>query len=332
MKRYKGIDILKFIGLLCIILAHVYPPDIILQLRGFDVVLMIIISSYLFFENNEENIDLKKYWCKRLKRLLLPTYFFLIIFFISVYIVKPNYFPLSVIIDSFLLHNGIGYVWIIRIYLIIAFLLPILNAILKKYSLRKILFVTAILYIIYEMLYYFGAFDSNIVITDILAYIIPCLSIIVVCYWLRENHNYNKNIILFSIINLIICFILALIIYKLTGEFKNTNYAKYPFRLYYLSYAFGISGFLILMIKNKKFTNALYNKFVQFISKSSLWIYLWHIAFLYLIDFFVDDLNWFIRYLIVVVGACLVTYIQNMFVNKLENTRLNREFLKILRG
>lgn len=49
MKRLKNIDVLKFIGLFCIILAHGFPPNIIFQIRNFDVVLMIMISTYLYF-------------------------------------------------------------------------------------------------------------------------------------------------------------------------------------------------------------------------------------------------------------------------------------------
>ena len=58
MNRLKNIDILRVIGLLCIILAHVKPNDIIFQLRNFDVVLMIMISTYLFIINNKNNSEI----------------------------------------------------------------------------------------------------------------------------------------------------------------------------------------------------------------------------------------------------------------------------------
>ena len=46
-KRRIDLDILKVIGLLCIIFAHANPPDILFRIRNFDVVLMILISAYL---------------------------------------------------------------------------------------------------------------------------------------------------------------------------------------------------------------------------------------------------------------------------------------------
>ena len=48
-KRLLNIDILKFIGIICIIIAHTNPPKIIFQIRNFDVILMCIISIFLFF-------------------------------------------------------------------------------------------------------------------------------------------------------------------------------------------------------------------------------------------------------------------------------------------
>ena len=332
MERYKNIDILKFIGLLCIILAHVSPPAIIQQLRGFDVILMIILSSYLYFEKEDNIVNYFKYIWKRIKRLLFPTYLFLIIFFMCVFIIDVNKFSLKTILSSILLHEGIGYVWIIRIYILTAILLPIIEKMIKKYQISKVIIFNVLLYVLYEILYYFGILNLNIIFTDIVAYLIPCISVIVVTYWLKQNYDNNKKILKFSIINIIIFVLLAFIIYKITGEIKNTNYAKYPFRLYYLSYAFGMSGILFLIFKCKKIVNMFYNKFVSFVSKSSLWIYLWHIFFVYFIDFCADNLNWFVKYVIIITCSCLVTYIQNKVVDKLEDTIINQDLLKILRG
>ena len=116
-ERRKDIDILKTIALLCIILAHVYPPDNLFQIRNFDVVMMIMISAYLGL-NNYKNGNYFKYLLKRICRLVIPTWIFLIIFFLINYIFKINNFSFSQIVDSFKLNYGIGYVWIIRIYLI----------------------------------------------------------------------------------------------------------------------------------------------------------------------------------------------------------------------
>ena len=78
---YKYINFLKTIALLCIILAHVNPPTIVFQIRNFDVVLMMLISSYLGLIS-KKNYNYFSYILSRIKRLIIPTWIFLTIFFI----------------------------------------------------------------------------------------------------------------------------------------------------------------------------------------------------------------------------------------------------------
>lgn len=55
MKKYPYIDFLKLVGLFCIILAHVGPPAVVMQLRNFDVPLMVILSGML--AANSQHLD-----------------------------------------------------------------------------------------------------------------------------------------------------------------------------------------------------------------------------------------------------------------------------------
>lgn len=79
MKREKYIDVLKVIGLLGIILAHVQPPEVLFQLRNFDVVLMILVSAYLGLQSKKSE-KLISYLIKRFKRLVIPTWIFISFF------------------------------------------------------------------------------------------------------------------------------------------------------------------------------------------------------------------------------------------------------------
>ena len=51
-KVYPYIDFLKTLGLFCIILAHVNAPGFVMQLRNFDVPLMVILSGMLAATSN----------------------------------------------------------------------------------------------------------------------------------------------------------------------------------------------------------------------------------------------------------------------------------------
>ena len=80
MKRKINLDILKTIGLLCIILAHINPPKVLFQIRNFDVVLMIIISAYLGLSNRKIENPFS-YIGNRFCRLVIPCWLFLLLFF-----------------------------------------------------------------------------------------------------------------------------------------------------------------------------------------------------------------------------------------------------------
>lgn len=125
--RDLSIDILRFLGISLIILAHVSPPLGLLDFRCFDVPLMLFISG-LAYANKDIKVSASFFW-KRIKRLLIPVYGFLIFYF-SAYAFA--YFVLNIdlgiqlkhVVGSFLLMEGIGYVWIIRVFLLVTLLTP----------------------------------------------------------------------------------------------------------------------------------------------------------------------------------------------------------------
>ena len=82
-KRDIKFDLMRIIGLAAIILAHTSPPWPISQLRNFDVPLMVIVSGAVFGLSSNNKINYFHYLIGRTARLLLPTYIFLIIFFVG---------------------------------------------------------------------------------------------------------------------------------------------------------------------------------------------------------------------------------------------------------
>lgn len=128
-QRDLSIDLLRCTGMVLIVLAHSISSDTaVFHLRAFDVPLMIFVSGICFAGK-----EIKSYWSfiwKRAKRLLIPTYLFLFAYFSLVFIAKIAGFDFGIrkehVIGSFLLLEGIGFVWIIRVFLIIAILTPLL--------------------------------------------------------------------------------------------------------------------------------------------------------------------------------------------------------------
>ena len=84
-KRNITIDILKTIGIFCIILAHVCKSKFILQSRNFDVPLMVICSAFLY--KSQYGFDIKRVF-KRIIRLVIPVWIFFVCFFLYKYIIS----------------------------------------------------------------------------------------------------------------------------------------------------------------------------------------------------------------------------------------------------
>ena len=154
-QRDLSIDLLRCTGMVLIVLAHSISSDTaVFHLRAFDVPLMIFVSGICFA--GKEIKSYKSFIWKRVKRLLIPTYLFLFAYFSLVFIAKAAGFDFGIrkehVIGSFLLFEGIGFVWIIRVFLIIAILTPLLLWISNRikfmlaFCLALLTFQTALVY------------------------------------------------------------------------------------------------------------------------------------------------------------------------------------------
>lgn len=148
---------LRFIGLLCIILAHTGPPDILMQLRTFDVSLMVIISGAAFALSSKK-VPCLDYYKKRIPRLILPPWIFLSVFFLIFYFIElfnsGKYpFDLKVIFESYAFIFGIGYLWIVRVFLLVGFAAPLISIINLKQNNNFVYFGFVLLcYFTYEIM------------------------------------------------------------------------------------------------------------------------------------------------------------------------------------
>lgn len=86
------IYLLKFIGLCAVILCHVNPPPQVYNLRNFDVTMLVFASGMGFAAGGRDYLESPRlylsYVWKRIKRLVLPTWLFLLVYFVFFNIVK----------------------------------------------------------------------------------------------------------------------------------------------------------------------------------------------------------------------------------------------------
>lgn len=328
--RLGYIDFLKFIGLTGIIIAHVGPPSWLTFLRNFDVPFMVILSALLGKTSYQKHLANKKppllYCLNRAKRLVFPAWIFIVIYFCVNYALYGRTYDFLFYVYSFCLTRyGMGYVWILLIYLYSALLIPLFN----KLNLSKIGIVCIFLiYVIYEFAFYFQLGISNKFIETTFYYIIP--------YGLLTYIGFNYNQIKYkwkiaiAIISSLLCICLAIYYWQSLGSLQNVQIAKYPPRLYYLTFGISISFILLLICERwpLKFYN---NVFFRFFSRNSLWIYLWHILMLELYNFLKLPQLWILKFAVVCSASALLVLLITTIVDKIAKKH-PFPFFKYLKG
>lgn len=338
MERKSGrvytIDVLRTIGLLCVILAHVFPPYHLRVIRSFDVPLMVFVMCWSFLLSNK-NEAYHCYVIKRFKRLVVSCWIFLIIYYsafalFSVVFGTQFHYTLKDIMITALTFEKFGGTWVIRVYFIIALVLPLAKylsfSIKNKY--RELIF-WIFLGIVY-MIYYFvfallNKSDSNVFRFITITLGIESVGWIICTFAFSRIICNKKKTVHYFLITLLIFFICG-VHYK----WSNIDMYKYPPRLYYISYGLVISLLLVLFfnvnIKEITISEIICQKFkcIQWLSKNSLWIYYWHMLYLSLFKFLLERVSilnkWFILYTIVLMFSIITTMIVN-FIKTMLKTR-----------
>lgn len=324
-KRYIYIDYLKVFGLLLVILAHVSCPNLLMQVRSFDVPLLVFVSGFLA-SKTYSGYNAKGYYWKRIKRLVFPAWIFLTFFFFvqSIAYTEPSF---TDVIKGFTFQRDsqmVGMLWVIWVYFVCALIVPII----KKIGFREhsLIFVVALLFV-YEMVCVATNLSEIRVLYITLFTIVPWGSVTYVGFYYDLMTKTQKRwlLMMFAILFCIYTCYLRMIY----GYFVPINDFKYPARLYYLSYAFTIVLILMQKLQNMKLKE---NPVISFVSKSSLWIYLWHILILYVVKIVIENDNfWLVQYVNIVTLSVMVTFIQNIIVNKILS-KYHVNFFKVFLG
>lgn len=327
MNRDISIDILRFIALSGIILIHVGPGIFFSQLRSFDVPLMVFLSgvSYNLSSNQRGILSYKEYCIKRFKRLILPVWFFLPVYFLLYIVAKQEYPTLFQVVSYYSLLTN-WYVWIIRVFFVIALFAPWVAFELNKVSNKTFYIWLGVVFILFELLVKYGQFTSSSLSVVFLTNI-PYILIFAIGYKLLKLSV--KQIIVLGSIFFVIYLLYAIYYLNINGGYVLTGKYKYPPQLYYTSYAMTVC--LILWgIRRKilKFLGYLPKQIVQlfcFIGSHTMWIYLWHIP---LVDAIGRSFSTSIRFIFVYTIALLITFIQCRFVYWVIGKLKSESFIK----
>lgn len=327
--RNYNIDFMRCVGFLCVILAHCRPPHILFQLRDFDVPLLIVTSAMTYESFASTKItSIKHFIVKRLSRLIIPCWFFLTLYFFIVSFLPPiqeigNPFTLKQIIGSYSFYWGIGFVWILKVFAVMAILTPYLLQYRDKIKNIYIYFgsLLVVFFMSQLLIFYVHTVSENediiIFFDNVFLFIIPYA--VVYCYGLKLSEIKITSILIFTALCLIIFVLTATHLFLLEKEIIPTNDYKYPPQLYYLAYAMIGTNVTYLMSKVIQLKGSLF-LIMTWISKNSLWLYLWHILALTLLSYATAGNTtwwlWIFKFIGIILLSSIIILIQNKITSK----------------
>ena len=325
--RLHHIDRLKVLGLMLVILAHVDLPAWLAQIRSFDVPLLVFVSAYLARRSFDNN-SVITYYRKRFFRLAVPAWIFALIFWIVQSIVlrtPPSFIDVLKGITFQRDANMLGMLWVIWVYIVCALLIPFVDKLNFSFKTQG---CVVLLLILFQVLCSYTTLSENRILYCTVFTAIPYGIITYLGYFCCDMKSKNK-IILSLGSAVIFCVTTAVLWYRGGFIFPISDY-KYPAQIYFLCYAIPIIFVLFELLP--MFDKYKISRLVQFISKSSLWVYLWHILVLYAVKMFIENpVFWWLQYVIIIFVSICITWIQNKVVDWLL-LKFNWKLLKVFKG
>ena len=319
IQRDPSIDVLRFIGLSLLILAHVDCPDTLRQIRLFDVPLMVFISGLSYSGRTIDSIG--HFYKTRLKRLLIPVWTFIPIYLLPHAILQyfgllDSGFSWNTFFCSFIFYGGMGYIWIYKVFIIVMFATPLLIKIDRIIKNDYLYFLVIIIVLVLQQVlcYLFvhnGEFPGKNIIETYGLYILGYLPMFML--GLRVKKGSQKAEIIMIILMSLVLVISVFIYYsnKNTDSLDLTIY-KYPPQFYYIVYGCFMS--LILWSFRKQLVRLFNNRAVMYIGKNTDWIYLWHAFFVLYITHFIKQ--WFLQYVIIYSIAIVLCCLQKSLTQR----------------
>jgi fucose 4-O-acetylase-like acetyltransferase len=341
--RDKTIDVLRFIGLSMIILGHTRVPGVLQQFRCFDVPLMVVVSGLSFAKSTSKQGYLSYIW-KRIKRLVFPVWIFLSFYFMADWLFQfaPSELNRATIISSYTFLYGIGYVWIIRVFLLVAITSPLIRYLCDRIESNKTyLLVLLLSWCGYEAFLYFTAqYTENQVwgVMSLFVYYAIAYSLIM-SFGVKLRKLTSFEVWFICLLSLTAFVIAGCLLYVKAGKVVPTLRYKYPPSVYYVSYAMAAICFLwVISDKIVKAVEAIpgVEPVIMFMARNSIWVYLWHIIAVKLMSdktsgFFAAD------YLIIygtgaILTWCQVNILYRLVLPGIENPRLKENLKTVLTG
>ena len=320
MRRDLRLDYIRVIGILLVIMAHTSLNNYVSNIRPFDVAMLVCVAgaSYSFSKPITSFKEYLNYLKKRFIRLVIPVWLFLTFYFALTFLLSGEMiYSFSTMASTYLLLNGIGYVWIFRIMLMMALINPLLRIISDKInsSFSKALMLELALIFFNELLaiiciYIFGDSILFKIIKMTVCYFIGygILSIMGMIFIKLKTNDLVKLCVINGVIVLLSTYIY--------GVFSPSDF-KYPPMAQFICYGLFACILFYLLFSCKTSSNVTINKAIVWLSKYSLNVYLAHILVIFLSGYFNLEFTPIIQYLVIIGVSISITYAYNFAKERL---------------
>lgn len=305
-KRIFFIDNLRGISIIAMMIIHAtayFLKDktayFIWDNLEWAVPVFVFCSFYVLFEKNLEfkRDQLIAFYKKRLKRLILPYFLFLIIYFFLLYFFEQRKFNLNYFFANVFLYDGVDFNWLVLLFVYFTFLTPMFFYIFKNKLFKFFYFIFVILS---SLIFIFYKINYRLIMWlpwSFYLFLIPVF-----------QKKDNKKIVLITAVSFLIFLILRFFEIKIghnLSQFSN----KYPPTLYHLTFGSFWIGVLYFIFNKKE------SKLLKFFSINSYSLYFIHFLILLPIVWLkIIPSNWFLFFLEIFFGSIFI----QMAINRLK--------------
>lgn len=313
--RLLEIDFLRGTAILAMIIIHTAAYHLNIQWLHilwdrcqFAVVTFIFCSGYLYFSHPiAEGQNMIQYAKKRLTRLILPYYLFLIFVFLFVWISQPKSLTLSYVRDSVLLLGGPDINWLVLLFLQFSILLPLFSFFNRKapvllWIYGAISIASSLLFLTYKL-----PFNYKFIMW------LPWSSVLLYSFLFFKYHQ-KKAFAIGSILGLFVVFLVSWYWLMKSGHSLVHYDNKYPPNIYHLAYG---TLWTVVLYYAFQFGTLRFQPFtwlLTYFSTYSYSIYFIHWLVIYILTATLHlQMNWWQFFL----GVSVISILTQMIFNKL---------------
>jgi len=309
-KRIFFIDFLRGLGIFIVIWIHTtsyfkYMSNSVFQMWNylhFVVPLIIVVSGaslVLAYGKKINDLASSLYWIgKRTMRLLVPYYFFLIIWFILQSLMGTDGYSWPDIFirinRSLIILDNLGGAALIRLIFGVSLFFPIFVIFHKKQKMWWLLLITSSIFIILRM--------TNVYIIEIpyslLAWLVPFSAGMLLADIMGRYDKYKavlkKNLWWLAVITSISFVILGIVKVGTLSDIALISHKYPPDILYFLYGTAGVLWVVLLALLTEKAMKGCkwWNKAVSYFSKNSFEVFLYHYLSMQLISSLFKNIGW----------------------------------------